>query len=351
MLRGHTSRCGTCEKLSAQTSRFRELLSPLSQLPALKVPPNEITLPASNEIASEEDSHTLKRTQLKLRAVRSASELSELAGGATRYYWKLKVDPTATTSNEMQELLQIIRRLVERDGVFEWIPRLARLQELLEALLARGVGVLAGTYYNHAWTSLEDKDPKTLLMPGERRMKLEDILEIIFVPRDVEEKVICPDLDPGFEEIEKEFRGCSQTMNRKPSCRSFPHDQSQRCGRASSMSETRMLTLTRKRKRPSGEGFGKQVRAQFGTANGPHSRPSLARPERRRKSAVNPRSYDEMGDLQDQMRTQESWEGVPLPPIAKRQADRRSRAGRETHTHSSRSWNFKVEQTQRRCHR
>ncbi len=173
---------------------------------ALKVPPNEITLPASNEIASEEDSHTLKRTQLKLRAVRSASELSELAGGATRYYWKLKVDPTATTSNEMQELLQIIRRLVERDGVFEWIPRLARLQELLEALLARGVGVLAGTYYNHAWTSLEDKDPKTLLMPGERRLKLENILEIIFVPRDVEEKVICPDLDPKFEEIEKELK-------------------------------------------------------------------------------------------------------------------------------------------------
>ncbi len=30
------------------------------------------------------------------------------------------------------------------------------------------------------------------------------------------------------------------------------------------MSETRMLTLTRKRKRPSGEGLGKQVRAQFG---------------------------------------------------------------------------------------
>src|SRR3954454_12309930 len=51
------------------------------------------------------------------------------------------------------------------------------------------------------------------------------------------------------------------------------------------------------------------------------------------EGAVNPRSHDEMGNLQDQMRTQESWEGLPLPPIAKRQADQRSRVDRETHTH------------------
>ena len=84
---------------------------------------------------------------------------------------------------------------------------------MLDALLAGGVGVLAGSYYNHAWTSLEDKDPKTLLMPGERRLKLENILEIIFVPRDVEEKVICPDLDPKFEEIENELKTPHRSNN------------------------------------------------------------------------------------------------------------------------------------------
>ena len=116
------------------------------------------------------------QTQLKLRAVRSASELSNLAGGAHRYNWDLSVDPTAATAKEMQQLLLIIRRLVEQDYVtdefdkenvttmfaptnFKKFTRLARLQELLDSLLAGGVGVLAGSYYNHSWTNLDDRAP------------------------------------------------------------------------------------------------------------------------------------------------------------------------------------------------
>lgn len=189
----------------------------------LKVSPDEITLPVSNETTPDE----YDRTQLKLRAVRSASELSRQANDAHRYNWDLSVDPTPATAKEMQQLLQIIRRLVERGSVtdefdtdsvtgqladypndFGLITRLARLQELLNALLASGVGVLAGSYHNQSWT--EDKGPMTLPMPvpgnDGRRLKLEQILEIRFVPRDVEEKVISPDLDPKFEEIEEELK-------------------------------------------------------------------------------------------------------------------------------------------------
>jgi transcriptional regulator with XRE-family HTH domain len=155
----------------------------------LKVPPDEITLSASNEtISFENDS-----TRLKLRAVRSASELARLAF-ADRYIWDLGVDPTTATAKEMQQLLHIIRRLVERGRVtdefdtdnstgeyalhpdnFGSITRVARLQELLDALLVGGVGVLAGSYY----------DQSGLFEQGENQ-----ILYIHFVPSDVREKVI-----------------------------------------------------------------------------------------------------------------------------------------------------------------
>lgn len=190
---------------------------------ALKVSPNEITLSASDEVTRDEDG----RTQLKLRTVRSAFQLSILADEAHRYYWDLSVDPTAATAKAMQQLLQIIRRLVERGSVtdefdqdnvkepraeapddFGLITRLARLQELLDGLQAGGVGVLAGSYYNQSWTNLEDEGPGIKVrLPGnnERRLKMEQILEIRFVSREVEEKVIWPDLDPKFEEIEEEL--------------------------------------------------------------------------------------------------------------------------------------------------
>jgi hypothetical protein len=106
----------------------------------------------------------------------------------------LGVDPTTATAKEMQQLLHIVRRLVERGSItdefdtddvageyalhpdnFGSITRLARLQELLDALLVGGVGVLAGSYY----------DQSGVLEQGQNQ-----ILYIHFVPSDVREKVI-----------------------------------------------------------------------------------------------------------------------------------------------------------------
>jgi transcriptional regulator with XRE-family HTH domain len=145
---------------------------------ALQVPPHEITLPASNAMSPDEDG----RFRVKLKAVRSAHVLSSLAELAGQYTWHLSVDPTRATAKDMQQLLRIIRRLVERGSVtdefdidsatgqradppkdFGVITRLARLQELINALLKRGVGVLVGMHFNK-----------------------ETILEIQFVPRVVE---------------------------------------------------------------------------------------------------------------------------------------------------------------------
>lgn len=78
----------------------------------LKVHPDEITLSLSKEtIPDENDS-----SRLKLRAVRSASELARLAF-ADRYIWDLCVDPTAATARELQQLLYIVCRVVERGNV------------------------------------------------------------------------------------------------------------------------------------------------------------------------------------------------------------------------------------------
>ena len=135
------------------------------------------------------------------------------------------MDPTAATAKEMQQLLHIIRRLMERDNVtdefdkenvtqwytapanFGKITRLARLQELLDTLLAGGVGVLAGSYYDHSWADSEDRSPATArirLRGGV--MKAEEVFEIRFAPRDVEELIISPRLDPNFDEIKEELR-------------------------------------------------------------------------------------------------------------------------------------------------
>jgi hypothetical protein len=221
---------------------------------ALKVPPDEITLPASNETTPDEN----YRTRLKLRAVRSASELYHQAVHAHRYTWDLmNVDPTPAAAKEMQQLLHVIRRLVERDSVtdefdsdnvtgsaeppdnFGLITRLARVQELLDALLAGGVGVLAGSYFNDSWTSLEDPGLKLdLSLPGilpetpaenvERLLELvrqqerpapsraagfggivksKQILVICFAPGDLEEKVIFPkEVEEFVEKIKRELK-------------------------------------------------------------------------------------------------------------------------------------------------
>jgi transcriptional regulator with XRE-family HTH domain len=225
---------------------------------ALKADPDEITLSVS------ERQELKQRQELKLRAVRSANEFSRMAREAHRYNWEVRVDPTAATTKEMQQLLMIIRRFVERERCsvtdefdnedatgpdpvssdelgphpnFGDIARLARLQELLDTLRAGGVGVLAGHYFHMSLTSMEEKRagwrillPKTdvkskgvleltsmrilisktdeidELQKGEGVVeieevqkregvltKIEGVLEIQFVPGDVDEDVICID--------------------------------------------------------------------------------------------------------------------------------------------------------------
>jgi transcriptional regulator with XRE-family HTH domain len=123
---------------------------------ALGVTPNDITLPPPG--GTPDTSANL----LKLKAIRFASDLRALADSAHEYDWKLRVNPTAATVEDMQHLMVIVERLVrgfEADFIgpdelstndefdkmpFGDIPRLARLQELLEKLREGGVGVIAG---------------------------------------------------------------------------------------------------------------------------------------------------------------------------------------------------------------
>jgi transcriptional regulator with XRE-family HTH domain len=72
----------------------------------LKVTPDQIIL------RSQHDSQQYQ--MLKLKPIRSACELERLASNAVhRYSWDVSVDPTAATAKEMQQLLRIVRRLVE----------------------------------------------------------------------------------------------------------------------------------------------------------------------------------------------------------------------------------------------
>ena len=134
---------------------------------------------------------------LKLRAVRSASELYTLADRAGFYRWELKVIPSAATAEDMRQVMTILRRLVygrreldEFDALpFGEIPRLARLHELLEKLRANGVGLLAGSYVY----------PPELGGPDERMWEgAEVIICVYFVPSEVNEEVITLDLEGNF---------------------------------------------------------------------------------------------------------------------------------------------------------
>lgn len=141
---------------------------------------------------------------LKLRAVRSATELNRSALSAHHYDWRLNVDPSEATAEDMREVMTIldrlvnIRRLIERgmpcmgdkfDNLpFGEIPRLARLQELLEKLRANGVGVLAGSYVQHWPINNEDEEPYDY--GDKRRIRTEVILCVHFVPSEVDEEVI-----------------------------------------------------------------------------------------------------------------------------------------------------------------
>jgi transcriptional regulator with XRE-family HTH domain len=117
---------------------------------ALGTTSDEITLSTPDETSDA------LASLLKLRAVRSASELNTLASSADRYDWRLNVDPSVATAENMQNLMTILRRVVKGAPVDEFdelsfgqILRLARLQELLDQLHANGVGVLAGICFQH----------------------------------------------------------------------------------------------------------------------------------------------------------------------------------------------------------
>ena len=120
---------------------------------ALSVNSGDITL------STPDASPTKAGSLLKLRAVRSATELTTLAGRANKYEWGLKIDPSTATAVDMQAVMMIIKRLVQpssehRDEFdseeFGEIPRLARLQDLLTRLHTNGVNVIAGTY-TYSW--------------------------------------------------------------------------------------------------------------------------------------------------------------------------------------------------------
>ena len=148
---------------------------------ALKVQPAEITL-ATSDVSPAPN-------LLKLQAIRSAVDLSNLATRATEYEWSLKVDPNALTALDMQYVMIIVRRLVKGSTAFAGgyrdefdkehfgeIPRLARLNELLEMLRANGVGILAALF---VYRRVDHKSGSLLL--------------IHFVPHEVEEEVVSPD--------------------------------------------------------------------------------------------------------------------------------------------------------------
>jgi transcriptional regulator with XRE-family HTH domain len=216
----------------------------------LKVSPDQITVPTpASPLAAErqitvrtsdspvtaehprsispyalQESEDPRFPELKLRTIRSACELYSVAGQVHLYAWDLSVDPSVATAKEMQQLLRIVRRIVE-GGTDEFdsenagptpdpdedvhsgheglrydiahISRLARLQQSLETLRAGGVGVLAGAYFRQLLTTKGDKRPGTRPIKfgdNEHWLKLQGILEIRFVPVDVDEKIISIDI-------------------------------------------------------------------------------------------------------------------------------------------------------------
>jgi transcriptional regulator with XRE-family HTH domain len=199
----------------------------------LKVSQDQIILSTTQEefnledAIAQEDSKN-KDGRLELRGVRSGRALSLLAEEAHRYYWDVIVDPNAATAKEMQQLLKIVRRLVDerfsdvrdefdgegatggRESVpndFGYIARLARLQELLDALWANGVGLLAASYYQNSWTDKEDKSLgiKIGIPSIEQIWMTQCILEIRFVPSDVDATEIAIDTGLPLEDLRKKL--------------------------------------------------------------------------------------------------------------------------------------------------
>ena len=179
---------------------------------ALKVNPGDITL------STPDASPTKARSLLKLRAVRSATELSNLARSADDYEWELKIDPSTATAADMQAVMKTVHRVVRNysrlpmdstwwdefdEQQFGEIPRLACLQDLLTKLGTNGVNVIAGTYTSSSLRSLEEGEipdfgELIIRVPGKTTkqvFKYVTRLAIHFVPSDVEEDVI--PINPG----------------------------------------------------------------------------------------------------------------------------------------------------------
>jgi transcriptional regulator with XRE-family HTH domain len=178
----------------------------------LKVNPSDITL------STPDASPTKARSLLKLRTVRSATELSNLAKSADDYEWLLEIDPSTATAADMQAVMMTVHRLVKKYGrqpmesiwwdefdsnLFGEIPRLAHLQDLLTRLGTNGVNVIAGTYTSSSLRSLEEGEkpdfPEFIVrVPGtttKQVFKYVTRFVIRFVPCDVEEDVV--PINPG----------------------------------------------------------------------------------------------------------------------------------------------------------
>ncbi len=172
-------------------------------------------------LSTPDTSPTKAGSLLKLRAVRSATELSTLAERVNTYEWKLKIDPSTATAADMQAVMTIIKRLVNGDlneytdefdrQEFGEIPRLALLQDLLTRLHTNGVNVIAGTY-THSWLRglPEGETPEffetCVRYPGRTTkyiFKTEHLLSLSFVPCDVEEEVVPIKTGPSLADFER----------------------------------------------------------------------------------------------------------------------------------------------------
>jgi transcriptional regulator with XRE-family HTH domain len=165
---------------------------------ALQTTPDEITL------SSLDGTPTSSVPRLKLTAIRSAKDLSDLASCIAHFDWKLDVDPSPVTAPIMQSLMVIIRRLVDPSWVDEFdrepfgeIPRLARLQELLTQLREQGVGVIAGKYVQYTLKKEEDAGFFSWPVPDkpEWRIQYMFILCLRLVPAEKQEVDI--EINPG----------------------------------------------------------------------------------------------------------------------------------------------------------
>jgi transcriptional regulator with XRE-family HTH domain len=159
---------------------------------ALGVTPGEITLTPADETPRNSGSILL----LKLRP-RSATDLSYLARHAQGYYYALKVVPRTETAADMQAVMLIIRRFVEREVTDEFdgkpfsdIPRLARLQALLDNLSECGVGVIAGIIMVDDGNNNLPRELYTLGNVRDDPFDRSKFLFVKFVPREVEQEVV-----------------------------------------------------------------------------------------------------------------------------------------------------------------